>query len=112
MPGCRSQSLTAPCDQSSSLPRDTYAPAMPNEERTAQVAPDGSDGADTKREEQSNVDWVGWLRRWDLQQEGYVPEREARFVAMFDVLAELHRGRSRGAGVAGRAGYDASGRGT
>ena len=35
------------------------------------------------------VDWGGWLRRWDVQQEGYVPEREARFTAMFDALAEL-----------------------
>lgn len=34
-------------------------------------------------------DWRGWLQRWDAQQEGYVPEREARFSAMFDVLAEL-----------------------
>jgi SAM-dependent methyltransferase len=38
---------------------------------------------------EEKVDWVGWLRRWDLQQEGYVPEREARFTAMFDALAEL-----------------------
>lgn len=36
-----------------------------------------------------DVDWQGWLRRWDAQQEGYVPEREARFAAMFDALAEL-----------------------
>ena len=35
------------------------------------------------------VDWWDWLRRWDAQQEGYVPEREARFTAMFDALAEL-----------------------
>ncbi|MFJ4651581.1 class I SAM-dependent methyltransferase [Nocardia sp. NPDC088792] len=35
------------------------------------------------------IDWEGWLRRWDAQQEGYVPEREARFTAMFDVVAEL-----------------------
>lgn len=35
------------------------------------------------------VDWAGWLRRWDAQQEGYVPEREERFSAMFDVLDEL-----------------------
>jgi hypothetical protein len=32
---------------------------------------------------------IDWLRRWDAQQEGYVPEREARFTAMFDALAEL-----------------------
>jgi SAM-dependent methyltransferase len=35
------------------------------------------------------IDWLDWLRRWDAQQEGYVPEREARFTAMFDALAEL-----------------------
>lgn len=35
------------------------------------------------------VDWSDWLRRWDAQQEGYVPEREARFAAMFDALADL-----------------------
>ena len=35
------------------------------------------------------VDWSDWLRRWDAQQEGYVPEREARFTAMFDALADL-----------------------
>lgn len=38
---------------------------------------------------QPEVDWAGWLRRWDAQQEGYVPEREARFTAMFGALAEL-----------------------
>jgi len=42
-----------------------------------------------KPEVQPEIDWVGWLRRWDAQQQGYVPEREARFAAMFDVLAEL-----------------------
>ncbi|WP_426513990.1 methyltransferase domain-containing protein [Dactylosporangium sp. McL0621] len=35
------------------------------------------------------IDWDDWLHRWDAQQEGYVPEREARFTAMFDVLAAL-----------------------
>src|SRR6478735_1772506 len=38
---------------------------------------------------QQQIDWLDWLRRWDEQQEGYVPEREARFTAMFDPLAEL-----------------------
>src|SRR5262245_57860867 len=38
---------------------------------------------------QQEIDWSDWLRRWDTQQEGYVPEREARFTAMFDALAEL-----------------------
>src|SRR5581483_4029541 len=40
-------------------------------------------------ETQADVDWLDWLRRWDAQQEGYVPEREARFAAMLDVLDEL-----------------------
>jgi hypothetical protein len=40
-------------------------------------------------ETQLEIDWADWLRRWDAQQEGYVPEREARFAAMLDVLAEL-----------------------
>lgn len=35
------------------------------------------------------IDWNGWLQRWDAQQEGYVPQREARFTAMLDALAEL-----------------------
>lgn len=35
------------------------------------------------------IDWRDWMRRWDAQQEGYAPEREARFRAMFDVLAGL-----------------------
>jgi SAM-dependent methyltransferase len=38
---------------------------------------------------QQQIDWPDWLRRWDAQQEGYVPEREERFTAMFDALAEL-----------------------
>ncbi len=36
-----------------------------------------------------SIDWASWLRRWDAQQEGYVPEREARFTAMFDAVAAL-----------------------
>jgi SAM-dependent methyltransferase len=35
------------------------------------------------------VDWRAWLDRWDAQQTGYLPEREARFTAMFDVLDVL-----------------------
>jgi SAM-dependent methyltransferase len=35
------------------------------------------------------VDWRAWLDRWDAQQTGYIPEREARFAAMFDVLDVL-----------------------
>jgi SAM-dependent methyltransferase len=38
---------------------------------------------------EQQIDWGDWLQRWDAQQEGYVPEREARFAAMFDALAEL-----------------------
>lgn len=30
-----------------------------------------------------------WLRRWDVQQEGYVPDREAMFGLMFDVVDRL-----------------------
>ncbi len=40
-------------------------------------------------EMQPEIDWADWLKRWDAQQEGYVPEREACFTAMFDALAEL-----------------------
>jgi SAM-dependent methyltransferase len=32
------------------------------------------------------VDWVDWLRRWDVQQTAYLPDREVRFKAMLDVL--------------------------
>jgi SAM-dependent methyltransferase len=35
------------------------------------------------------VDWGAWLDRWDAQQTGYIPDREARFAAMFDVLDVL-----------------------
>jgi SAM-dependent methyltransferase len=35
------------------------------------------------------VDWVDWLRRWDVQQTAYLPDREARFTAMLDVLEIL-----------------------
>jgi SAM-dependent methyltransferase len=37
-------------------------------------------------EPRSALDWRRWLDRWDAQQAGYIPEREARFVVMFDVL--------------------------
>ncbi len=36
-----------------------------------------------------NVDWHHWLARWDTQQTGYLPEREARFNVMFDALEVL-----------------------
>jgi SAM-dependent methyltransferase/GNAT superfamily N-acetyltransferase len=34
-------------------------------------------------------DWAGWVSRWDAQQEGYVPDREAQFALMFDVMERL-----------------------
>jgi SAM-dependent methyltransferase len=39
------------------------------------------------------VDVERWQRRWDLQQESYMPDREARFTALLDVL-EVARGRT------------------
>jgi trans-aconitate methyltransferase len=33
-----------------------------------------------------NIDWGWWLERWDKQQTGYLPDRESRYSAMFDVL--------------------------
>lgn len=38
---------------------------------------------------ETEIDWQDWLRRWDAQQTGYVPERETRFSAMLDVLDQL-----------------------
>ena len=32
------------------------------------------------------VNWPTWLQRWDVQQTGYLPDREARFNVMLDVL--------------------------
>ncbi len=37
----------------------------------------------------THTDWSGLLAGWDAQQTGYVPEREARFTAMLDVLDAL-----------------------
>lgn len=34
-------------------------------------------------------DAAHWLRRWDVQQEGYIPDREQMFALMFDVVARL-----------------------
>lgn len=39
------------------------------------------------------MDFERWQRRWDLQQESYMPDREARLAAMLDVL-EVARGRA------------------
>ena len=33
-----------------------------------------------------NIDWGWWLEQWDRQQTGYLPDRERRYAAMFDVL--------------------------
>lgn len=35
------------------------------------------------------IDWHGWMARWDAQQTGYLPEREARFTVMLDALEQL-----------------------
>ncbi|MGE3271265.1 MAG: trans-aconitate 2-methyltransferase [Chloroflexota bacterium] len=35
----------------------------------------------------ASVDWSDWLSRWDVQQQGYLPDREERFSIMLDVLA-------------------------
>ena len=35
------------------------------------------------------LDWHDWLKRWDTQQAGYLPDREERFQVMLDVLQEL-----------------------
>lgn len=37
----------------------------------------------------ATITWSDWLRRWDAQQEGYLPEREERFGVMLDVLDVL-----------------------
>jgi len=37
-------------------------------------------------DETERVNWHDWLARWDIQQSGYLPEREARFNVMLDVL--------------------------
>lgn len=37
----------------------------------------------------TTIDWQAWLRRWDAQQTGYIPDREERFSAMLDVLELL-----------------------
>ncbi|MFB2971378.1 trans-aconitate 2-methyltransferase [Aerosakkonema sp. BLCC-F183] len=34
----------------------------------------------------SKIDWQSWLQRWDAQQTGYIPHREARFQAMLDAI--------------------------
>jgi SAM-dependent methyltransferase len=36
-----------------------------------------------------DIDWPGWLQRWNAQQTAYLPDRDARFNAMLDVLEVL-----------------------
>lgn len=43
-------------------------------------------GPQTRDEE---TDWRGWLASWEAQQQGYLPEREDRFRAMFDATERL-----------------------
>ena len=35
------------------------------------------------------TDWTGWFERWEAQQALHLPEREARFTVMIDILAAL-----------------------
>ncbi|TWD82145.1 methyltransferase family protein [Kribbella amoyensis] len=35
------------------------------------------------------IDWTGWLRRWDDQQAGYLPDREEQFALMLDIVERL-----------------------
>jgi len=35
------------------------------------------------------VAWPEWLRRWNAQQTGYIPDREEVFALMLDVLSRL-----------------------
>lgn len=40
-------------------------------------------------EQIDTVAWQEWLRRWDAQQTGYIPDREEAFALMLDVLSRL-----------------------
>jgi hypothetical protein len=52
--------------------------------------------SDTTLAPPPTIDWSDWLRRWDRQQEGYLPDREERFAAMLDVLdVQLQPGQAR-----------------
>jgi SAM-dependent methyltransferase len=35
------------------------------------------------------TDWAGWLKRWEAQQSLYLPEREARFAVMIEILRAM-----------------------
>lgn len=39
--------------------------------------------------ESERIDFQAWMQRWDMQQQGYLPHREARFAAMLDAVAAL-----------------------
>jgi trans-aconitate methyltransferase len=43
----------------------------------------------TNESKTGEIDWIHWLARWDAQQAGYLPDREARFDAMLTVLEVL-----------------------
>jgi SAM-dependent methyltransferase len=53
-----------------------------------QIMPDQY-ASDFKQDFSAAIDWVDWLQRWDVQQTAYLPDREARFTAMLDVLTIL-----------------------
>lgn len=38
---------------------------------------------------QLGTDWTGWLKRWDDQQAGYLPDREEQFALMLEVVERL-----------------------
>ncbi len=40
----------------------------------------------------ATINWMHWLERWDIQQTGYLPDREGRFNAMLNVLDVLFKG--------------------
>jgi SAM-dependent methyltransferase len=50
-----------------------------------QLMPD-QHASDFNHDLSADVDWVDWLRRWNVQQTAYLPDREARFTAMLDAL--------------------------
>lgn len=37
----------------------------------------------------AQIDWIGWLRRWDAQQSFYLTTREQRFSVMLDAIAAI-----------------------
>jgi SAM-dependent methyltransferase len=51
------------------------------------TGPDGAAHALTRMT--SNAGWGAWLKRWDAQQEGYLPDRETRFSVITEAVAGL-----------------------